>query len=218
MRDGWTQPCPTLLHKDLRTPFLIPPAHPSLSARPGKPQRQESNVPIHLSKLQQFLFQVSKTIKHTEHRKRHPEHSIKHQEKIKQRPVGSCQISFAIKRLSPRLMVLCRLLYWFFALRRCTSTRNTRDLSYSAQPLLAILSPDATMPTASLAACAPATLRTSGRGRSSSCPVTVCQSFPTSISSHVKPSFSKQLQLCGEKHHGKAQCCPAWSPSLGPRE
>lgn len=37
-------------------------------------------------------------------------------------------------------MVLCRLLYWFFALRHHTSTPNAGDLFSSAQQLLAILS------------------------------------------------------------------------------
>lgn len=41
-------------------------------------------------------------------------------------------------------MVLCRLLYWFFALRHCTSTPNAGDLFSSVQRLLAISSSNAT--------------------------------------------------------------------------
>lgn len=45
-------------------------------------------------------------------------------------------------------MVLCRLLYWFFALRHCTSTPNAGDLFSSTQQLLGTLSSSAARCTA----------------------------------------------------------------------
>lgn len=67
-------------------------------------------------------FGVSKTIKHGEHREQLQNTVLNTGKKIKWGPVGSCHLSFYINCLAPRLMVLCRLLYWLFALQHCAST------------------------------------------------------------------------------------------------
>lgn len=122
-------------------------------------------------------------------------------------------------------MVLCRLLYWFFALRHCTSTPNAGDLFSSVQRLLAISSSNAThcivppclqpvLP--GLAAPLPRHQPCKSlqeRQKQLLLPLAPRVTFGSPpcplVSSHVKSSFAKQAQLCREKHHAKARCSPA---------
>ena len=129
------RPPPTPPCEDPGTPPAPPCAGLALlgQSAQGSHRDNQPNASATYQSSSSSASRVSKTIRHPEHRARHPERCIKRREKIKQRPVGSCHLSFSVTCLGPRLTVLCRLLDCFFALRHRTSTRDAGDLFSSAQ-------------------------------------------------------------------------------------
>ena len=129
------RPPPTPPCEDPGTPPAPPCAGLALlgQSAQGSHRDNQPNASATYQSSSSSASRVSKTIRHPEHRARHPERCIKRREKIKQRPVGSCHLSFSVTCLGPRLTVLRRLLDCFFALRHRTSTRDAGDLFSSAQ-------------------------------------------------------------------------------------
>lgn len=148
---------------------------------------------------------MSKTIKHAEHREQLQNTVLNTGKKIKWGPVGSCHLSFYINCLAPRLMVLCRLLYWLFALQHCAST-----------PALQIYSPPLSnklprCPQMSL--CAP-------QCRAWCQP---CQPFQGSLTTssspnHLGPVTHSLISWCAESSYSQINTCQSQAcPILHPR-
>lgn len=148
---------------------------------------------------------MSKTIKHAEHREQLQNTVLNTGKKIKWGPVGSCHLSFYINCLAPRLMVLCRLLYWLFALQHCAST-----------PALQIYSPPLSnklphCPQMSL--CAP-------QCRAWCQP---CQPFQGSLTTssspnHLGPVTHSSISWCAESSYSQINTCQSQAcPILHPR-